>query len=436
MKLFRALFFCLVCGVTSLSTPFPANAQSASTNVTTELPTARMLNRYGLERAWWSQATLNPKRDKVKQIVVDEENVYLQSSNGVVTAFNADSGRQLWAVQMGNRDEPVFPGVSNDRHFLAVNGMTLYCVDRFTGRMVWELMLPSMPSVGPSVDNEHVYVGTLDGSMYSFELKKIRELARDNRLPSWSFQATRWRYKTSKEITSAAYSTGRSVNFASRDGSLYAVSATERDLIWQFETNAPITAPFATTDTSLVLASEDFYVYCLDRNNGLVRWEFASGFPIRKAPRVIGKDLYILPDRGGLFSLSLANGDQKWTRPGVTSILAATKSRLLGTDATGNVVILNRADGKPLGSLPLRAFSVRLENDRTDRLYMTTPSGLLVCLREHGSEFAFYHRYPERSPIVPEIEPDETAAANDAAPADAMPDEQKEKAAEAAADTN
>ena len=433
MKPLRNAFFsCVACGAALLSHSASAHAQSASTNVTPELPTARLLSRYGMERAWWSQGTLNPKRDKVMHMVIDEENVYLQSSNGVVTAFNADSGKQLWAVQLGNRDEPVFPGVSNDRHFLTVNGMTMYCVDRFTGRMIWELQLPAMPSVGPSVDDDHVYVGTLDGSMYSFELRKIKELARNNLLPSWSFQAIRWRYKTSKEITSAAYSTGRLVNFASRDGSLYAVSSTERDLTWQFETNAPITAPLATTDTSLVLASEDFYVYCLDRNNGLVRWEYASGYPIRKAPRVIGNDLYILPDRGGLFNLSLANGAEKWSRPGVTNVLGATKSRLFATDPTGNVVLLNRADGRPLGTLPLRAFSVRLENDRTDRLYLATPSGLLVCLREQGSEFALYHRYPERSPIVPDVEPDEPAdATSEAVPAEAMPEEPKEKAAEA-----
>ena len=437
MTALRIVFFsCLVCVTALLSHQQPAHAQSASTNVSPELPTSRLLSRYGLERAWWSQGTLNPKRDKVKHMVVDEENVYLQASNGVVTAFNADSGKQLWAVQLGNRDEPMFPGVSNERHLLVVNGMTLYCMERFSGRMAWELQLPAMPSVGPSVDDEHVYIGTLDGSMYSFEIRKIKELSRKSLLPSWSFQAIRWRYKTSREITSPAYSTGRTVNFASRDGSLYAVSSTERDLTWQFETNAPITAPFATTDTSLVLASEDFYVYCLDRNNGLVRWEFASGFPIRKAPRVIGSDLYILPDRGGMFSLSLANGAEKWHRPGITNFLAASKSRLYGTDPTGNIVILNRVNGRPLGTLSLRSFDVRLENERTDRLYLATTSGLIVCLREQGSEFALYHRYPERSPIVPDVEPDEPAAdSNAAAPAEAMPAEAKEKA-EGAAEAN
>lgn len=408
MKLLRPVFFAsLAFGSMCLMNSIPAFAQSSSTSVATELPTSRMLSRLGLERAWWSQATVNPKRDKVKYMVLDEENVYLQGTGGTVTAFDAESGKRLWSVQLGNRDEPIFPGVSNEKYFLAVNGMSLYCIERFSGKVLWQLTLPGMPSVGPSVDDQHIYIGTLDGSIYSFELRKIDELYHKNLLPQWSYQAMRWRYRTSKEITTKAYSTGRLVNFASRDGSLYAVGALERDLTWQFETSAPITAPLAATNDSLILASEDYFVYCLDRNNGLVRWEFASGFPIRKAPIVIGQDLYIMPDRGGLFNLAVRTGQEKWERPGITDLLGATKSRLFASDVTGNIVLLQRSTGRPLGTLPLRPFSLRLQNDRTDRLFLATPSGLIVCLREQGSEFAHYHKYPERAPIVPDVEPDE-----------------------------
>lgn len=407
MKLSRSLFFaCLICGA-ALLTGAAAQAQTSSASVAVELPSSRVLSRFGLELAWWSQGTLNPKRDKVRFLVLDEENVYLQSTGGTVTAFDADSGKRLWAVQLGNRDEPIFPGVSNDKHFLAVNGMSLYCIDRFAGNVLWEVKLPGMPSVGPSCDDQHIYIGSLDGSIYSFELRKIDELYRKNLLPQWSYQTVRWRYRTSKEITTPAYSNGLLVNFASRDGSLYAIEAAERKLKWQFETSAPITAPLAATETSLILASEDYYVYCLDRRNGLVTWEFASGYPIRKAPIVIEEDLYIMPERGGIFNLTARSGFEKWERPGVTDFLGATKSRLFTADATGNVVLLQRSTGRPLGTLPLRPFSVRLENDRTDRLFMATPSGLVMCLREQGSQFARYHKYPEREPVIPEIEPDE-----------------------------
>ena len=407
MKILRSFFFaCLPFGSACLMDSAPVAAQS-STSVATELPTSRMLSRYGLERAWWSQATVNPKRDKVKYMVLDEENVYLQGTGGTVTAFDAESGRRLWSVQLSNRDEPIFPGVSNDKHFLTVGGLTLYCLERFSGKVLWELTLPVMPSVGPSVDDQHIYVGALDGSIYSFDIRKIDELSRLRLLPTWSYQAIRWRYRTSKEITTKAYSTGRSVNFASRDGSLYAVSALDPDLNWQFETSAPITAPLAATNDSLIVASEDYFVYCLNRDNGLVRWEFASGNPIRKAPIVIEDDLYIMPDRGGLFNLVVRTGAEKWERPGISDLLGATKSRLFGSDVTGNVVLLQRSTGRPLGTLPLRPFSVRLQNDRTDRLFLATPSGLVVCLREQGSEFAHFHKYPERAPIVPDVEPDE-----------------------------
>lgn len=408
MKTLHSLFFaCLAFGAICLTDSLNVSAQSSSVSVTPELPTSRMLSRYGLERAWWSQATVNPKRDKVKYIVLDEENVYLQGTGGTVTAFDAESGKRIWSVQLGNRDEPIFPGVSNDQHFLAVSGLTLYCMERFNGKVLWELTLPVMPSVGPSVDDQHIYFGALDGSIYSFEIRKIDELSRQRLLPQWSYQAMRWRYRTSKEITTKAYSTGRLVNFASRDGSLYAVGALERDLTWQFETSAPITAPLAATSDSLILASEDYFVYCLNRENGLVRWEFASGNPIRKAPVVIEEDLYIMPDRGGLFSLAIRSGDEKWERPGVSDFIGATKSRLFCSDETGNIVLLQRSTGRPLGTLPLRPFSVRLQNDRTDRLFLATPSGLVVCLREQGSEFAHFHKYPERAPIVPDVEPDE-----------------------------
>jgi len=434
MKTFRDLcFVCLALGATLLMESSPAEAQSSSVSVSQELPSSRMLSRFGLERGWWSQATLNPKRDKVKFLVLDEENIYVQGSGGTVTAYEADSGKRLWAVQLGNRDEPTFPGVSNDKFFLTVNGLSLYCVERFKGDVLWEVTLPAMPSVGPAVDDQHIYIGTLDGSIYSFELRKIDELFRKRLLPRWSFEALRWRYRTSSEITTRPTSTTELVEFANATGSLFAVSALERKLQWQFEAQpfprSRITAPIGVTDDSLIVASENYYVYCLDRKKGYERWSFVSGFPIRKAPIVIKQyqsinkqaktddDLYIMPDHGGIFNLALQTGRQKWERPGITDFLGATKSRLFTSDVTGNVVLLQRNNGRPLGTLPLRPFSVRLENDRSDRLFLATPSGLIVCLRDQGSEFARFHKYPERAPVVPEVEPDEPT------PPVPMPDE-------------
>ena len=55
---------------------------SAQTAQDRQLPTSRMLARYGLERAWWSQATVNMHRDKVRHLVLDEDNLYVQATGG------------------------------------------------------------------------------------------------------------------------------------------------------------------------------------------------------------------------------------------------------------------------------------------------------------------------------------------------------------------
>ena len=78
------------------------------------LPTHQQLSRIGLERGWWAQAVINPHRDKIKHVSIDEDMVYVQASSGVTTAFDAESGQQLWAVQLGRFDQPSFPAVSNE----------------------------------------------------------------------------------------------------------------------------------------------------------------------------------------------------------------------------------------------------------------------------------------------------------------------------------
>ena len=379
----------------------PCAAQSDAED---SLPSNQMLVRYGLERAWWSQATINPNRSRVRYITLDEDLLYIQTTGGIITAFDNETGRKLWARQIGQKDEPSHAAVSNlDSVYVAV-GLYLYSIDKFSGQIIWKLRLPKLPSSSPTVDEDQIYFGTLDGSVFAYSVHGIRDLYVKNLLPDYSHNALRWRYKAGEEIISPAVSTGRTVNFASRDGSLYAVTTELRKLIWQFETDATLSAPLGHTQDSIVVASEDFNVYCINAANGAFRWKpFVLGYPIRQQPRVIDSDIYLMSDRGGLFCLSLDTGNRLWWSPNVSGFLAATRNRLFLSGDIGSVVILSRENGSFVAAIPLRQFSVRLANDRTDRLYLSTPSGLVVCIRELGRPFPTYHMFPDRLPIVPEI---------------------------------
>jgi outer membrane protein assembly factor BamB len=397
--------------------PVVSHAQRRSFGPT--LPSQRLLSRYGLERAWWAHATLNPKRDTVRYLTADEENIYVQATSGVVTGFDNETGKRLWAVQLGRRDLAAYPVVTNEEFALVAVGMHLFALDKFSGELLWEIGLPAHPSTSPAIDDKNVYIGTLDGSVYAFSLRKIHELYNENLLPQWSHETMMWRYQTGKKVTTPPISTSRVVNFASQDRLLYAVTVERRELIFQFETDAPVSAPMVHSEGLLYMASEDFNFYCLNAENGTVIWEFVSGLPVRKAPVIVGPHVFLLPDRGGLYCLSKKSGRQIWWQPKGTSFLAATPKLVFMSDALGNVVIIDREDGAPLGALPLRHFKMRLTNDRTDRLFLATESGLVISIRDLNREFPLFHKYPERRPIVVPIFADDNEAA---APSEQPPD--------------
>jgi outer membrane protein assembly factor BamB len=377
------------------------------------LPTSRMLAGYGLERAWWSQATLDAGQDHVRHMVLDEQSLYVQSSGGIITAFDSETGQKRWAVQLGRHNLPSQACVSNDDKVLAIVGTTLYALDKIDGELIWKLALPNSPSTSPSVDNRRLYYGTLDGSVYAYDLKKIEELHDDNLLPQWTSTALLWRYKSAGEITTQAISNDLTLNFASRDNSLYALNAADRKLQWQFETDRPVSAPLGHSPGFVYLASEDFNVFCIKQDTGSVRWQFVAGLPIRKEVRVIGDNVYVFPHLGGMYCISRISGERRWWRPHMEDFVGATKNLVFVTDNQGQLAVMASKDGAQIGSLPMKDFPVRYGNELTDRIYAATKTGLVVCIREQNKEFPSYHMFPERQPILPEFASDDEAAGDD-----------------------
>lgn len=384
----------------------PATAQ-----LQTGLPDQSELGRFGLTRSWWGQASLNPYRDSIRHFVVDEELVYVQASSGMVTAFDNESGKQLWSIQLGNSDQPMFPARSNEDLVLIISGTYVYALTKFEGDLLWQLVMPGQPSASAAIDEDRVFIPFLDGSIYAFNLKRIRELYNDGLLPDYTTQTIDWRFKTQKPVTTAPLSNGRVVNFATFASRLYTITAPQREVVFQYRSDAPVSAPIASDETYLYMASQDNRLYAIDRNNGQVRWApFTVGLPIRKAPVVIGDTIFLTPVRGGMYTVSTSSGLEKWPwRPEPVEFLAANDKMVFTSDQVGNVLMLDRQnEGKPLGTLALREYSVRTTNSRTDRLYMATPRGRVICIRDLENQYPIYHQYPERRPLLPQLAPDDT----------------------------
>ena len=395
------------------------------------LPGPSELSRLGLERAWDGQAKLNPQRDKVTQFVVDEDLVYVQTTAGLVTAFEAETGREVWAILLGRHDEPMFPAVSTEHEVMIVVGAQLFSLDKITGQIRWQLRLPDTPSTGVSADERQLYIGTYSGAVYAYDRKRIRNLFEESLLPAWGHNALLWKCQTGKSITSPPIPTGRIVSFASQDGSYYGVTASKRDVVYQLETNNPIDAPvgFAIHRNLLTnevkewtfVAGRDQSFFAVEAESGRVLWEFITSRPMRIAPLAIDYDLFLTLERGGVQCLDQRTGISRWVRPNLTGVVAVASDTVYGSDIEGNLIAVDREDGAINASVNLRRYTTRIANELTDRLYMATDAGTIVCLRQVGRKFPTFHRHPERLPIVPEFAPEEGSGENPTEPPAADP---------------
>lgn len=373
------------------------------------LPSRNMLDRFGLERAWSNQATINTRSDVVRYLTADEDVVVLQARSGLITVFDAQSGIKLWDGQISRADQYNYPAVTNSKYLFVVIGSTAYARDKFTGDEVWTLRLPSTPSTSPTVDDQRMYVGMLAGDVYAFDLASIRLAQAENRLPQYRGETVLWHYATSGRIAAAPITNGNILVFANALGSLYAVNPEDRELKFIFETSAPTATDleFGTGIESgievsyLYFASGDNNVYCIRTTNGTTRWLYVAGTPIRQKPYVIDDSVFVIPVDAGIHNLDATTGVERWWNPAVTDFIAATPNHIYGTDQAGDIAVLGREDGGLIGTIPLRGFPIRVRNERTDRIFLCSTSGLVTCIREKQHPLPLYIRYPDRRPIMP-----------------------------------
>src|SRR5690606_22968342 len=60
--------------------------------------------RYGLERAWFSQVQLDPSRHTVENAVLYNGQIVVLTTAGVLHVMDAETGSTIWMQRMGNPD--------------------------------------------------------------------------------------------------------------------------------------------------------------------------------------------------------------------------------------------------------------------------------------------------------------------------------------------
>ena len=339
-------------------------------------------------------------KPRQRERAIPQTSLFVQSERGSVHAFDAETGKSLWARSVGRHDYPTSAVGANDDYAAVVNGTMLYVYDRNSGQLAWERKVGGAPSAGPALSKDYVYVPMANGRVEGYKLAAHREPA--------------WAYKSHGQVFVQPTVTPLSVTWPTSEGHLYISRANEPAVRFRLETRDTIVAPPAYKAPTIFAASRSGYVYAMHELSGTIRWRFATGAPINERPVAVRDVLYVCPEHGGMFCLTLDIGKQVWWTPRATRFVAASEHRVYAVDESGSLLVLDGKTGAHLDRLPLPRTTLAVVNDQTDRIYLGSSAGLIQCLHEYGRKYPAVH-------VTQFVEDDAKAKPKKNEPADEMP---------------
>ena len=406
---------------------------------------------HGLRRAWVAQAEVG-NRSRLQNLLLDRGTIFAQTDRAMVQAYDAETGKPLWAAtkQIGN---PMFPSVpmgANAKLVAVANGTHLYVMNRFTGETLLERHVEGCPGGGLALSDRRVYVPMIDGMVMAFRVKPLtdplKELGKTKGAKEevTDVQALQ-DYRLSQDFIPplACQSLGRTfvqpLVTRETDEGEFVAWPTDRGLLcvghidrieedkftvkYRLETGAeiaitPTYLPPKTVNEpgTIFIASRDGFVHALSDKTGASLWRFPAGGPVVQPLGLIGGNLYVPTQLGGMFCLDAKTGKQKWWAPQIAQFVAASKDRLYGTDKTEQLQVLDLQTGSRIDTIPIAGLSMRLFNQQTDRIYLASPGGLMQCFHEEQLSTPLQYivepkkpekvEKPEKKPL-PKAEPGE-----------------------------
>ena len=378
---------------------------------TAEIPTTAALHPLGLEVAWTGQATLDRARDQLRHVHNDEELLYVQSSAGVVSAFHAESGRRMWVRQVGRNDEQSMRAVSNSEHVLILAGPVAWGLDKFTGDELFQFRLPGQPAESPAINDESFFVSLSNGTIFSYAIETLKYQERYNSLPPKVALPHSWRFVSSEGVRFAPITLGESLIIATEAGSLHSLSMRGESFFQNF-LSQPLSAPL-TIDRSgdrnhVIVITKNNYFFSIDMVIGDLAWSLPVERSVMQEPLVVENRVYAVVDQVGATCISGQTGqyarvdddtDARWIVRGIKAITGINSTHVFGIDRNHRLVAVERLDARIAGRVSVNDYRVHHMNSLTDRLYLVSTSGELLCLKPANSEFAEYHQRPGREPL-------------------------------------
>lgn len=168
--LFAAVFPALVCLLLFLVRPAAVPGAGA---VRSRLISETEATAAGLTRPWFNQVAMNPSHDRITQISLLDDTLFITSDNGWLHVIDTRTGNTLWSRRVGSERYYSLPPAANSFAVVVLHGSTVHVFDRFDGKKLLEFGISGPAGGGPQVSERYIYVPILTGKIFAYPLRRF-----------------------------------------------------------------------------------------------------------------------------------------------------------------------------------------------------------------------------------------------------------------------
>ena len=224
-------------------------------------------------RVVWTYFTDGPIRSSPR---IMDRHVFIGSDDGNLHIVNATTGRRVQRIDMGApiRSTPV---VKDEFIFVGTENGDFFCVD-FRGKIRWRTRAKRAITSSPLLENEVVYYGSVDGTLYATEAKT-----------GWGL----WRFRMERGTISSPSMVEHYIFIGSADGNIYCIDTRSSKEVWHFTTDHQVSSSPVIFKDSVYCGGIDGNLYCLEYRTGRLRWKFSTEGAITGMPIINDDIVYV-----------------------------------------------------------------------------------------------------------------------------------------------
>ena len=369
-----------------------------------ELEPAELLKfkaKVSIERLW--SAKLGGESDFLRvalQPIGDGNRIYAASRDGNVSAFNPETGKQLWRTKL-DTELSAGPGVGGDLVAVVTTDGYLVVLNAGDGRENWRSYVAGESLAVPLVRNELVIVQTVDN--------RLRAFSAFGGVARWTIEQST--PPLTLRGTAAPIPAGTNVVAGFDNGRVVAVNIDSGGVEWETLLSPPTGRSdldrLADVDGAMAIVGQDIYaagyqgrIASIASESGQILW--AREISSYTGVSADWNNIYTVQDGGEVIALSRRNGAEVWRQDALLrrepTLPVSFSTTVAVGDFEGYVHFFSNVDGEPVarvrvGSKAITSGPVVVAN----RLYVQSDAGTLA---------AFKVREPARKRDAPDIADD------------------------------